>query len=341
MTGLDDPRLTMAVIPPAVLSGVVEMGRREGLPVDMWFSGTGVAADDMVMSDSVRVSFRQAAVVLRRAVRAMPERPLGMWVGGRDTLLSFGLLGVAMRSCATVADALSIARELHQASGSLLDFDVETGGDEVALRLDERSPDPELVAFLCEEALCSTVAFIRAVAGVDWAPTRIELTYTAPAYGARYHRFFRCPVLFGVAANRMVLPGAMLDQALPTHHEPTRAVAIETCRRLLDLDGARPDIVSSVEGLLARNLRQPLTMTEAARHLHLTERTLRRQLTAAGERFSAIRDRVRERRATSLLQESALTIEIVAHELGFSDAREFRRAYIRWTGEPPSAARRR
>ena len=42
-------------------------------------------------------------------------------------------------------------------------------------------------------------------------------------------------------------------------------------------------------------------MAQAAKHLHVTERTLRRQLADAGQLFSGVCDRVRERRATFLL----------------------------------------
>jgi transcriptional regulator GlxA family with amidase domain len=81
-------------------------------------------------------------------------------------------------------------------------------------------------------------------------------------------------------------------------------------------------------------------MADAAKRLHVTERTLRRQLADSGERFSAVRDRVRERRATFLLLESTLKVDAIAREIGFCDAREFRRAYIRWTGHPPTHQRR-
>jgi AraC-like DNA-binding protein len=335
-----DPQLTRALIPPTVLAGVVEIGQREERPIAHWFSGTGLEPARLLHQDAVKISFRQAATILRRALRAMPGRPIGMQVGGRDVLLSFGMLGVAMRSCATVAEAMALGLDLHQAGGSLLDIEAETFDGESALRLRERWPDPELVGFLCEEALCSIVVFTRSMLGADWSPTCIELSYPAPAYAKEYRRFFGCPVRFGADANRMLFPTTALDCGFPTHHEPTRAIAVDACRRLLDLDGARPDVVVAVETLLNRNLRHPVTMAEAAHHLHVTERTLRRQLAAVGERFSTVRDRVRERRATFLLRESALRIGAVAAEIGFSDAREFRRAYIRWTGHPPSTTRR-
>ncbi len=335
-----EPRLTEAVIPPTVLGGVVEIGQREGHPIASWFDGTGLDPAQLVLSGPAKVSFRQSAVVLRRALRAMPDRPLGMRVGGRDVLLSMGMLGVAMRSSGTIADAVALGLELHQAAGSLLDLEIESFGAERAVRLTERLPEPELVAFLCEELLCSMVVLFRSLLGARWSPTCVELAYPAPSYSPEYRRFFGCPVRFGADANRMIFPAALLAGRVSTHHEPTRAIAIEACRRLLDLDGTRPDVVVAVEALLNRNLRTPLSMAEAAQHLHVTERTLRRQLTAAGESFSRVRDRVRARRATFLLRESATRIDVIAGEVGFGSAREFRRAYIRWTGQAPSTTRR-
>lgn len=336
-----DPRLTEAVIPPSVLAGVMEVGQRDRLDVAAWFAGTGVDPSQIMTSESVRVSFRQAAAVLQRALRAMPGRPVGMQLGGRDALLTFGMLGVAMRASATAGDALAVALGLHQAAGSLMDVGIEMTDDQFAMRLYERSPEPELVAFLCEENLCSTLAFIRSFVEANLSPSSLELTYAPPPYISEYHRFFRCPIDFGADVNRMVFPAAVLALPMKTHDQPTRAVAIDACRRLLDTGNARLDVVTAVETLLGANVRHPLNMAGVAELLHVTERTLRRQLAAAGESFAQIRDRVRERRATFLLTESSLPVGVVALEVGFSDAREFRRAYVRWTGHPPSHRRRR
>lgn len=335
--------MTEATIPPTILVGIVEIGESEGHAVAGWFSGTGVDPGQVLTSESAMVSFRQAATILRRALRAMPNRPVGMQVGARDALLTFGMLGMAMRACTTVGEAVGLGAELHQAAGSLVDIEIEQFGTEFALRLYERHPEPELVAFLCEEAFCSSLVVARAMnSAADTAtvsPSRLELTYPEPHYVRDYRRFFGCPTVFGGEANRMIFPSEVLDARLPTHHQPTRAMAVDACRRLLGTSGPRPDIVVAVETLLMTNLRRALTMAEAADSLYLTERTLRRQLAAAGESFAAIRDRVREQRATLLLAESTLPVGAIAAEVGFSDPRDFRRAYRRWTGRAPTAVR--
>ena len=334
------PRIDEAVIPPLVLAGVVEIGQRQNLSVAEWCAGTGVTPTQLVASEDIKVSFRQAAAILRRAVAAMPGRPLGMQVGGRDMLLGLGMLGVAMKSSATFADAVDLAWELHQASGSLVDIEFEVSGPDLVMSLHERAPEPEIEPFLCEEALCCAIVFIRSILGESISPKYLELAYAAPVYAQEYRRFFHCPVRFDVpGGTRMVLDSALMANPSPTHSEATRAAAVEACRRLLDLDGRRPDITVATETLLSQNLRRPPSMAATAKQLHMTERTLRRRLAETGERFSTLRDRVRERRATFLLIETAMAVEAIAAEVGFSDVREFRRAYVRWTGHPPTARR--
>ncbi len=329
-----------AVIPPTVLAAVLDIGHREGQPVTSWFSGTGLDPA-LLYAPGARVSLQQARTVLRRALAALPGRALGMEVGERDVLLSFGLLGVAMRASETVGEGLALAQELHQAIGSLLDVERENLGSRVGVRFRERWPDAELVGFLCEEALVSTTMVIRSMlADPTWAPLRVDLAYPRPAHAARYHRTFRCPVAFGAEANRMVFPATLMERRLPTGYEPTRRAAIEACRNMLAPSGPPSDLVASLETLLAGHLRRPLSMRDVAARLHVTERTLHRRLAESGVRFRDIADRVRERRATSLLRHSSLPVGEVAAEVGFGDSREFRRAYVRWTGRTPSQARR-
>jgi AraC-like DNA-binding protein len=245
-----------------------------------------------------------------------------------------------MRACATGAEALEVALELQHASGSLVDVVAEVVDGQVMLSLSGPASVPDLTAFLVEESLCSTVVFMRSMLGRDQSPTLVELSYPAPAYVREYLSFFRCPVRFGTGVNRLHFPAALLECRFATYDGPIRAAAVDACRRLLDAHATAPDITTSVAALLDRDLRHPLTMAEIAERLHVTERTLRRQLGASGVSFSTVRDRRRERRATVLLRESSLKIEDIAREVGFSDAREFRRAYLRWTGRPPSAVRR-
>ena len=86
---------------------------------------------------------------------------------------------------------------------------------------------------------------------------------------------------------------------------------------------------------------RPPRLAELCRSVGVSERTLRRQLSQEGTSFHAIHDRLRIERALALLQEPKLSIAAVGAQVGFRDPREFRRAFKRWTGATPSAARAR
>ncbi|MNO02338.1 Helix-turn-helix domain protein [compost metagenome] len=67
----------------------------------------------------------------------------------------------------------------------------------------------------------------------------------------------------------------------------------------------------------------------------MSERHLRRSLLLEGISFQQIRQTVLERKAKQMLKNN-LSIGDISQALGFSEVREFRRAFKRWTGQAPS-----
>lgn len=81
-------------------------------------------------------------------------------------------------------------------------------------------------------------------------------------------------------------------------------------------------------------------MLQVAQMLNLSERTLRRNLTELDTSFSSLRDGVLEQQAKQVLGSTETSIGDVSAALGFSDLRDFRRAFQRWTGVSPSEFRK-
>ncbi|MFJ4654216.1 AraC family transcriptional regulator [Nocardia sp. NPDC088792] len=333
-----DPEFSAATVPPTILVRLCDVATERGVDTEPWFLGSGVSPTQLDESEA-RVSYRQATAILRRALRAMPEGPIGLAVGSRNAVVGFGMVGFAMRSSRTLADALGLGMEMHRLTGSLVDFELSHHGELSAIRLFERLPDDELTRFLAEEAMAAVLAFGRSLLNTNIDPVRLRLAYPEPACAAEYRRYFRCPIEFDCADTELVIARKVLHRPIPTYSEANLIVAREACERMRGDDAPRHDIAASVASILGESLRRSLTMAEVAERLFVTERTLRRHLQAAGEKFSDIRDRVRQQRALFLVRETTMTVTQIAAETGFSDAREFRRAYVRWNGEPPSRTR--
>ena len=333
-----DARIGRVDIPPNVLVQLTELAAARGIARAQWFAGTGLAPAQLT-DPTLRVSYRQASMVLRRALRALAEPALGLRIGAGQSVGSFGLLGLAMMTARTFGDAMRIGVENHRVSGSLLDVGFEPLGErEVAFVAWPRFPDAELLPFLCEEMFASSVALARGLLGPPFSPSRIELTYPAPAYRADYAAFFGCEVRFEAPHNRAIVDARWLAHPLPGHNPLTATQALALCRQQL-ASASGDDLVAAIERVLRDRLRQPPRLPEVARSLNLSERSLRRRLAARGCAFRDIHDRVRAQRALDLLHGGPLSVAEIGGELGFSDPREFRRAFKRWTGVAPRTAR--
>ena len=102
------------------------------------------------------------------------------------------------------------------------------------------------------------------------------------------------------------------------------------------------DIVNQVKTCILDEIAEGnATELEAANALHTTKRNLHRKLQAQGTSFKQLLTETRQELAEQYINDSTLTLTEISFLLGFSEASSFTRSYKRWTGLPPSEARRR
>ncbi len=88
-----------------------------------------------------------------------------------------------------------------------------------------------------------------------------------------------------------------------------------------------------------------VSLERTARHLGTSPRTLQRHLRERGVQFRSIVEASRFDIAAALLQETKLSVQEIAAQIGYRSPGAFSRAFTRWAGRTPmayrSAARRR
>ncbi|WP_313318172.1 AraC family transcriptional regulator [Stenotrophomonas sp.] len=333
-------RLAIANVPTNMLSGLLLLGSELGVDTDSWLAGLHLSQDQL-NDPRTRISYRQAYEVIRRALPMLPIDAAGLAMGGAQNGGNFGLLGLAMKTARTFGQAVRIGLDYQRNLGPLMDLVLdESNADTLAVVATAPEQAQDLLPFLCEEMFSSILMLGRELAGTDFSPVRLEVAYAAPASIDKYQALFRCELRFGQTRNAMVVERHWMQLPFASYNPVTSQQALSLCRAQLATLASRGETTAALERLLRAQLRDNPQMSDVAQALHLSERTLRRQLAEEETSFSEIHDRLRTELALELLQEPELSIAAVGSQLGFNDAREFRRAFKRWTGHTPSDIRR-
>ncbi|MFT3761221.1 MAG: AraC family transcriptional regulator [Pseudoxanthomonas sp.] len=336
----DRSPVSMSSVPTGLLCRLMQIAGERGIDSAAWCAGLQLEPEE-IADPSTRVSYRQAGEFILRAVRALGQPDLGLQVGGQQHPGNFGLIGLAMQTAPGFGEAVRLGMAYQRVTGTLMEVELDDGHDTEASVV-ARAPDApaEILPFLCEELFLSSALVARELLGPGFRPLRVALAYPAPAYADRYAELFGCEVRFGQPRNALTLDKAWLAVEFPGYNPVTARLAQDLCRQQLDsIRAPQGETTASVERYLRRHLSGNPPLAAIAGHLHLSERTLRRRLAAEGASFNALHDRVRTECAMRLLHDTRLNIAQIGMRVGFNDAREFRRAFKRWTGRTPSEVR--
>lgn len=337
---LNSDRYNAPTLVASTLAGLVQYAETHQRKADAWFAGTTLHAKDCFDPDA-RLSFREAASIIRAAQKDFPNVALGLAVGSYTTLPSMGALGFSLMSSPTFGAAVAVGEKYHPVSGALMDASCRVSNGTLTLEATERFPEPDILRFLCEKFFASALATWRALLNEGCKPQLLELGYPQPACVDEYRRLFDCPIRFSAGRNCMSADQSVLGKKIQTQSASAHTEALRLCEAKMPRVGNRAsNEVTRLKLWLRKRVGASPRIEDAARALDCSERTLRRRLVAAGTSYRAIHDDVRAERARVLLRDSQLAIADIGTQLGFSDDREFRRAYKRWTGQIPSQARK-
>ncbi len=294
-----------------------------------------------------RIDSDQLEKLSSAAMQELDDEALG-WFSRRLPWGTYGMLCRASLGAPTLGSALRRWCRHHRllTDDLLLTFTPETVAGVVGARLsiEERRVPGRLGAMASasevhEFSLLTTLRYVQGYA--CWLinsrlPLRdVTFPFAAPRHVSVYPLLFPGPVRFGAKSASMLIEGRYLAIA-PRRDE--RALN-KMLRRALPLT-VRPYqrdrfLVERVRQHLAlapgASAPAPATGVALAAALHLSVRSLHRQLALEGAALQTLKDEMRQQRATELLRRTSLPIKQVALAAGFASEKSFARAFKTWT----------
>lgn len=181
----------------------------------------------------------------------------------------------------------------------------------------------------------------RTAAETQSSPTEIAFTFPTPADPGEHARVFGIAPRFSADEATLGLPSAVWDAAPRRADRALFAVLDQHARMLAAAAPPGSPLAEQVRQAIEETLVDGAApLASVARRLGTSERSLQRALEAEGLTFLEMLDAVRRSRSEALLRAGVSLVEI-SYLVGFSEQSAFTRAFKRWTGTTPRAARQR
>jgi len=184
-------------------------------------------------------------------------------------------------------------------------------------------------------SLAVVCMFIRDNILARWQPPRVALRQHAVDNGAFEEFFGRSPE-FGSTKDALFVENSILERTLGNGE--LGSLSRNSVPMYSQLEG--PIILTEVKSILTILLPyRECSISTVAEAMRLSERTLQRRLEALGTNFREVVDTVRTELSWHHVTSSKLRIFQIADMLGYQTQSAFARAFHRWHGLSPRAAR--
>jgi len=181
----------------------------------------------------------------------------------------------------------------------------------------------------------SLVELGRRGTGSRLAPLRVELVRPDPKTGV-HEAFFGCRIRYAAARNLLVLRRADLDRPFPNYNPELLDILSPALATTLGELQAGSSIRSQVKVVLKRTLASGRPdLSDVARDLGMSDRTLQRRITEEGATFRDLLVEARQELGRQLLADRSTDVDEIACLLGYQDTTSFYRAFRIWEGVTP------
>ena len=342
---LPAPATAPAATPIAFVRAIVLAYEQRGLSPQHALARAQIAPQ-LLQDDDARITAWQMEQISDAAMQELDDEALG-WFSRRLPWGSYGMLARASISAPHLGVALARWCRHHGLLTSDIALHLATEGGTATLTMTEARDMGPLREFCLVSMLRNALGLACWLVDSHIPLLSAQFAFAAPAHAAAYGVLFRAPTRFEAArtaitfdARYLALPlrrdeaalRQMLQHALPLTVLQYRRdrLLVQRVRQLLGAPaGGQPTPA------LAQHSAESL-----AHLLHMSPRTLHRQLKEEGATLQGLKDEVRRTRAVDLLHRTDRPIKQVAEAAGFVNEKSFIRAFRGWMGQSPAEFRK-
>ncbi len=282
------------------------------------------------------MSIFQYQRLLQNARAVSGDTAIALRAGMNVPLTTHGDLGIAISTAATYRAALDVFADYTKVRNPYGGTRIIQCGDQVELVVemdtilgDERDMALDLVfAVFCSGPMLETMPML--------ASPLLKISRPRPDNSHVYSELLRCEIRWDQAEDAFVFSSTDLDQPLRGSNPEEFQKALRRLRSFYSQMSRSETCSEAVNRVFAQQAGRICTIATVTDELHFSPRTLNRKLKQEGTSFQALLDQWLSQQALQYLRDGQLSIEATAALMGYGDEANFRRAFKRWYGLPPS-----
>jgi AraC-like DNA-binding protein len=288
-----------------------------------------------------KISYAQFSDLERAAEELTGDPGIALRWGRAMCFSHVGLAGLAAMSSSNLREAFRIAKQYYLQVTPGWELDLRVEGQRGIVRFEESIDRGDLLRFATEALASAVFSLVHQAIGRKPPVISVRFKFPRPAHVHLYEEFIGDGAFyFDEPATEAEFDASILDERLATH-APLLSQRLEEYTADAAAKGVRVSgLVGEVRRVMLEAGPRRLNPEQVARALQTSTRSLRRSLREMGTSYQQITDRILREQAEARIRDD-VKVELVAEELGFTDARSFRRAFKRWTGKSPNEFRRR
>lgn len=335
----------IAATPMAFVRAMVTASHRAAHDPRYALLAAGISDRDLSKPEG-RITAAQMRQLSEQLMRELDDEALG-WFSRPLPWGSYGLLARASISAPNLGIAMKRWCRHHSLLTSDIRLEVQpidpSNTAQTAIRLIETAPPPWLTGETRE--FCH-VSLLRNLLGLSsWLidsklpVIAADFAYEPPTHANAYTILFKGHPSFNKPQTQVLIDSGYL--ALPIRRDEVALQKMLKNALELTVHAYRKDrlLVDRVKQAMRNH---PHTLQNAqtlAKYLNLSERTLHRQLKAEGQSLQDIKNSIRLKSASLLLESTQRSIKQIAIQAGFKDEKSLSRSFKNLTGITPSEHR--
>jgi AraC-like DNA-binding protein len=282
------------------------------------------------------------ARALERAATLSGDRTFGLRFGTRANPKNIGALAYAVFNSPTVAAAFETAGRylhLHNEAAEVAFTEANNLG---YFSYSLKNLDLDEPRQFVEYGMAVALNTLRIMVGSQWTPREVRFSHTEPEQTSEHLKFFRAPVIFASASNAFVMEREFCDQPIPAADPSLFKILNRYLENVLVHLPKEDHTLALIRHKIGEAIKDGgPKLSDVAKALAWSPRTLQRQLNNYGIDFRTLVDDTRRRFALDYLQDFKNTLTQIAFLLGYSEVSAFNRSFKRWTAKTPLDYRRR